>query len=120
MRRYDYRETHRCEPCPPCSTCAENRRIAPDPKVFNYLESKEVGDYIILKIKYPNCTNYEGIKILVFKAKLFDIVKQANIDPHFTDKKNYISPIARFEPTERGWNMALEFVAFMCSNKDHK
>lgn len=104
MRSSDYRDTHIC---PPCTKCKENDRIAPNPKVFNFVDATQVGEYLVAKILYPNCTNYEGIKILLYKTQLLDLVKQANIDPHFSNKKGYISPIARFEPTNDGWTMGL-------------
>jgi len=67
----------------------------------------EIGKFTVIKLKYPDCTNYEGIKILVFKASLSNIINQKKIDPHFSDNKTYISPIARFEPTHAGLLMAL-------------
>lgn len=101
----------------PCYSCEQNKRITPDPTRFNFVDAKEVGGYLVAKVKYPNCTNYEGIKIMLYRAKLLDLVKQANIDPHFTDKKNYISPIARFEPTENGWAMAIILAETLANQK---
>ena len=53
----------------------------------------------------------KGKKILVFEnITMIDLVNQKLIDPHFFPAKSkYKSPIARFEPTDRGWNMAIEF-----------
>jgi hypothetical protein len=34
---------------------------------------------------------------------------QKIIDPHFSDNKNFYSPIARFVPTDDGWRMAEAF-----------
>ena len=39
--------------------------------------------------------------------------QQKKIDPHFSDKCAYKSPIARFEPTLKGWNFAKTFCAGM-------
>jgi len=58
----------------------------------------------VAKVKYWNATNYEGVKILVYQGAL-----PARLDPHFCDKHK--SPIARFEPTERGWMMAAAFAS---------
>lgn len=76
----------------------------PNPKPDNYqiIQSWKIGKFTIIQLKYPDCTNYEGIKILVFKASLLDIINQKKIDPHFSDNKTYISPIARFAPTHTG------------------
>ena len=43
----------------------------------------------------------------VTKEELIKQGKDVGIDPHFSDNKKYHSPIARFEPTDRGWEMAL-------------
>ena len=81
--------------------------INPNPSNYEVLDGVEIGDYIILKINYPNCTNYEGNKILLFKCRLKELQEQELIDPHFSNNPNYISPIARFEPTEDGWDNAV-------------
>lgn len=78
----------------------------PDPKNYIIEEANLIGPYTVMKVKYPDCTNYEGRKILVFAAAFYDIREQKVIDPHFSDNKDYISPIARFVPTKEGWEMA--------------
>lgn len=84
----------------------------PDPKKYRILREKRINDFIILKINYTDCTNYEGNKILVFKnCTLLDIVSQKEgVDPHFSNNEKIISPIARFKPDDQGWIMA-EFLA---------
>ena len=80
----------------------------PNPSNYEILDSRQIGPYLIVKIKYPDCTNYEGIKILVFKGcTLGTLQLQKLIDPHFSENKEFHSPIARFEPTDAGWDMAL-------------
>lgn len=56
-------------------------------------------------MKYKNCTNFEGIKILVFKGQY---VERIVMDPHFSDDEE--SPIARFKPTVEGINLATKLV----------
>ncbi len=83
-----------------------------EPRADNYKVNQhlELGKFLILDLTYPNCTNYEGRKILVFKASYEDVViKQKLIDPHFSNNKNYISPVARFDP-KHGWSLAIFFV----------
>lgn len=58
---------------------------SPKPYRFKILDSETFGNYRILKIKY--------------------------LDPHFLE--GYYSPIARFEPTKKGWKMAVKFVRAM-------
>ena len=84
----------------------------PNPKPDNYkiVKYEQIKDYLIVKIKYLDCTNYEGLKILVFKSTIEKLLKQKLIDPHFSENKKFISPIARFEPTKEGWNNSIKFV----------
>lgn len=86
-----------------------NKKIPnPDPTNYRIIKSEVWGVYLIIKINYPECTNYEGNKILLYKnTSLEELIRQGSIDPHFCKNDNYHSPIARFEPTEQGWNMAL-------------
>lgn len=82
----------------------------PNPNPRNWIEimSRQIGNDLVLKLLYPDCTNYEGEKILLFEnCTMADLVKQGAIDPHFSKNKKFHSPIARFEPTERGWKMAV-------------
>ena len=90
----------------------QNQRIPcfdanPDPDNYQIVRHEQIGDYLLVKILYPNCTNYEGNKILVFKGiDINALRKQRQIDPHFSDKGIYHHPIARFIPTDEGWRMA--------------
>jgi hypothetical protein len=82
----------------------------PDPSNYKVVQIEEIGPFLIVQIKYPDCTNFEGNKILVFKSvKLIDLMNQKLIDPHFFESKTIASPIARFTPTKEGWNMAVRF-----------
>lgn len=89
------------------SNSSENLPRADRWKILKYLE---IGDYLIISLNYEDCSNYEGNKILVFKSTLKKITHQKYIDPHFSDNKKYIHPIARFIPTEEGWDMAVKLV----------
>ena len=78
----------------------------PNPKNYTILRNRVIGRRLLLEIQYHDCTNYEGKKILIFECTLVDLIKQKLIDPHFCENKDYFSPIARFEPTEEGWENA--------------
>jgi hypothetical protein len=79
----------------------------PDPANYKIINHKQINEYLIVQLNYPNCTNFEGEKILVFKDVTFEqLKKQKLIDPHFSNNENYFHPIARFIPTEDGWHMA--------------
>lgn len=86
----------------------QNTVILPNPRPDNYslVRSEVVNGHLIIELKYHDCTNYEGRKIMVYKCTLDELMKQKLIDPHFCNNEDYFSPIARFEPTEQGWNNA--------------
>ncbi len=92
-----------------------SRKNSVNPDSYNYLilRNIRIGNFLIIEIKYLNCTNYEGKKILIFeKCTIDQLKKQKSIDPHFSENKKFLSPIARFEPTDRGWKLALDFCRF--------
>lgn len=80
----------------------------PDPKNYTILKWIQYGNNVLVKIKYPDCTNYEGVKILLYEDTSIDILKaQGSIDPHFSENSTFKSPIARFEPSKKGWDLAV-------------
>lgn len=80
---------------------------APDPINFEILEIIQVKNHVVAKIKYPDCTNFEGIKICLFVYTTISyICGLKSIDPHFSEDSD--SPFARFKPNEVGWKMAIE------------
>ena len=82
----------------------------PDPYNFEIVDSIRDGRFLIVKVNYPDCKNYEGNKILVYEnVNLNKLRLQAALDPHFSNNTELYSPIARFEPTDRGWIMAQIF-----------
>jgi len=79
--------------------------IAPNPSPENWLL---LGKYYtrngyVLKVKYYGCTNFEGVKLLVYRGPY---IERKLLDPHFSDDE--ASPIARFKPTDEGLQMALK------------
>lgn len=82
----------------------------PNPSNWKLLDSVKIGKALIVKIQYPDATNYEGIKILVFyDVRIETLLNQKQIDPHFSESPVWKSPIARFVPTPTGWKMARLF-----------
>lgn len=81
----------------------------PDPRNFVVLRAIQCGKFVVSLIEYPNATNYEGKKILVFQdCDVEEIWSASFIDPHFCDH-GHLSPMARFVPTDEGWDMAIRF-----------
>ena len=91
----------------PTTVVVEKRLPNPDPANYRILYSEQIGPYLLLAVWYPDCNNYEGRKVLMFKGTNLEKIKsQKLIDPHFSQNTIFHSPIARFEPTARGWKMA--------------
>jgi hypothetical protein len=80
----------------------------PNPKNFEIKKVAFWGEYVAVMVNYPDCTNFEGNKILIFKSDIGKIKKWCSIDPHFFPSES--SPIARFRPTKQGWKDAEIFI----------
>lgn len=79
----------------------------PDPSNFHVHSFEKLGKFVLVYASYPDCTNFEGNKVLLFyNVNLNKLVKQETLDPHFSTKKDAYYPIARFEPTAAGWSLA--------------
>ena len=98
----------------------------PDTKVITKIEYRELPNpnkwrweinktylsdngWLVVVIKYLDCKNYEGLKVLVYddNYKFAALAASKAIDPHFDDKT--YSPVARFVPTKEGIKMACKF-----------
>ena len=87
----------------------------PNPDFFEILKSEQIGNLWLSIIKYPNCTNYEGKKILLTRQCPSAFHR---LDPHFS-KDHLINAglIARFEPTSYGWKCGW-YLAHQIAKKD--
>ena len=83
----------------------------PDKKNFKILHiyQNRKNDACVVVIEYPDCTNYEGQKVLVYDDidQFTSLLSKGEVDPHF-DNYSY-SPVARFMPTDEGIEMAIQF-----------
>lgn len=86
-----------------CGGCVPVHPKHPDPKNYNVQVSHYANGFSVLLVHYPNCSNYEGKKILVLKNWRLG----QELDPHFLDGDDNL--VARFRPTEEGWNNAILF-----------
>lgn len=82
--------------------------INPNPIRWELLELKIYDRTYAAKIKYHDCTNFEGIKIIVFEGVYKELPKI--LDPHFSETGNIV---ARFIPTHNGWKAANLFAEFL-------
>jgi hypothetical protein len=98
-----------------CVDGADGAWPNPDPQRFFIRQHAEIGRHcLVLLVQYPNCTNFEGSKILVYVGVTYDEIRKADrLDPHFTDRPGSQTPLARFRPTEEGWNLAIRFCRMM-------
>lgn len=95
----------KCTHCHPKEVKLPN----PNPRNFKVVRSEQIFECLVVEVLYPDCTNYEGRKIMVYANTTLDKMLKKNgnvLDPHFCENKDFVSPIARFEPTERGWKLA--------------
>ena len=101
--------------CGTYSAAADTLRASrPDPQRFTVLRTRACGAALVTEVQYEGCTNYEGHKILVYdKMSNAEFLQQTHLDPHFCDNPQHPSPIARFEPTQRGWALALALAALL-------
>lgn len=92
------------------------KNVNPDPKRCYIKKHLKIGIFLILYIRYIDSINFEGNKLLVYNnCILEDLEKQlltVGVDPHFSNTKEFYSPIARFIPTDEGIKMAISF----CNN----
>lgn len=94
------------EPSCKCKACKALASGNPDPKNFKVLKVCQINKHLVVKVNYPNCTNFGGDKILVFLNRTDkSIIMAKELDPHFADDEN--SPFARFKPTNKGWLAAI-------------
>ena len=89
----------------------------PKPTNYTIVKHSQIKNFLIILIRYHDCINYEGNKILVFAGiELEDLLLQEKVDPHFSEDKLHSSPIARFVPNDQGWKMAVSLCELMSSH----
>jgi hypothetical protein len=77
----------------------------PDPENFRIVRYTEKNNHTLVEVHYPNCTNFNGTKILLIAASYEQIKKLKELDPHFIEEGSKVNIIARFRPTTQGWGL---------------
>lgn len=90
---------------------AKRNPIEPDPMVFKILRIREGNGKTLLMVNYPNCINFHGSKILLVDAPLSIIKGLKELDPHFLEEGSKAPILARFRPTEEGWEMGVKMLS---------
>lgn len=95
---------------------ASSSITTPDASNYSIEEVARCGNHLILKVKYPNCSNcaFEGTKVMVFlNVTELQALRWRKIDPHFRGVKSIKdeapSPAARFPASAEGWQDALDY-----------
>ena len=73
----------------------------PNPHNFEMISCKFNRGYTWALVKYPDCKNHEGMKFLLYKGDVAELLRKRKVlDPHFLETG--LSPVARFAPNEEG------------------
>lgn len=82
---------------------ASNRAANPNPLKFNIEKYELIGNFLLTQINYPDCLNFEGRKVILFRnMSLSELQQLGCLDPHFSANGKII---ARFIPTDDGWKL---------------
>lgn len=76
----------------------------PDPSRWTLLSVREYAKAYVLTVRYLDATNFEGVKVMVYRGKFPGLGQLRRLDPHFTPDDD--SPVARFKPDVEGIEMA--------------
>lgn len=75
----------------------------PDPFKFTIIKKEVIGNYTLVLANYNGCTTFGGNKLILVKGIREEFT---TFDPHFLEG-HFV--LARFEPTDYGWEMAKKF-----------
>lgn len=98
----------------------KDKQALPNPnkfrwKILNFYPFP--NKWCVVVVRYLDCTNYEGKKVLVYdnRYKFNKLVASKILDPHFSNDD--YSPIARFVPTGDGIRLAKNFARAQAKEK---
>ena len=100
----------------PLKNCSTNYSTTPAPAPnprpdrWTLLEKAEYEGGYALRVRYHDCTNFEGMKVMVYRGKY---TPRYSLDPHFCDGVG--SPVARFRPDKEGWDAACAFASSLAN-----
>lgn len=104
------------ERCSSKDQSAPEQGSYPDPENWFVLRVQPVSGvaatYTVVMLQYPDCTNFEGRKVLVYAGATKLSVREPR-DPHFADDGS--GPVARFPPDDAGWRNAVMFAEMLAN-----
>ena len=78
----------------------------PNPANFELQKVVQVGAHLVAEVRYPDATNYEGVKVMVYlHLSASQLYQATSLDPHFQEagggmgRTKSPAPFARFSPT---------------------
>jgi len=89
--------------------CLTNPRAPapnPDPSRWTLLRGWEFENACVVEVRYYDCTNFEGRKVMVFRGGQGAVGEGGSLDPHFCRRDNAL--MARFRPDAAGIAMAIQ------------
>lgn len=92
----------------------------PDPRNFRIINRFSANSVVhLLEVVYPNATNYEGRKIILYKdVWLKTILNSKELDPHFLNTPGVLAPFARFKPDVEGWAIGKAVAIALATNTE--
>ena len=86
-----------------------NSNTSPNPNKYRFKINSitEGTHYDLIQVNYPDCTTFNGDKVLVVKKGSVGKIKTKELDPHFFEDGNVV---ARFKPTEDGIQLGLMLI----------
>jgi hypothetical protein len=95
----------------------------PDPRNFEIIKIETLNQYSLVMVKFPDCKNCGGIKILLINGMTEEEIRDLDkIDPHFQEGHSTEEPyiIARFEPSNSGWGLGQMMMQVLTGKFDYK
>lgn len=89
------------------------RNLPPNPNPSNFViertwSMRKNSKYLLAQIHYPDCTTYEGRKLIIFKNMTCKELKSSTkINPHFTEEGKVFM---RVIPTMNGFDTAITII----------
>lgn len=81
----------------------------PNPHRFEIVSAVQVGKALVAAVTYPDCTTFEGKKVIVFENMTkAELQSMWALDPHFAEGSKII---ARVRPDQ--WVLALEIAELL-------
>ena len=90
----------------------KNTKTSPNPNKYNFEIKKELcktNNHYLLLVNYPDCTTFNGDKLIIIKGELPD----KELDPHFFENGNVI---ARFKPDKEGEELGILLMVSIANN----